>query len=253
MRRLAALLVCAFWAAEAQAALTQAELAGVAASPPPQARLDLGLAAPDTSGAMRTIGGILGGRPAFFAFVDYTCTTLCGTSLALLAEELKPSKLAPSDYRIVVMGLDPKDPPQAAIAMATRDIPDRLRAAAVFLLPDQETLARATVMLGFRYDYDTASDQFAHPSVVYVIGPDGGVRNVLSPFALTTGDLESALAGPQGISLYQRVRLLCYGLDPLHGVYTASVTATLRIAGTLTVVLLAGAVLLLIRSGRRAG
>jgi protein SCO1/2 len=251
MRRLAALLMYFFWAAGAQAGLTQAELAGVAAAPPPGARLDLALAAPDTSGSRRTIGGILDGRPAFFTFADYTCTTLCGTSLALLAGALERTGLAPSDYRIVVMGLDPKDPPQAALAMAARDIPDQLHAAAVFLLPDQDTLARATAMLGFRYAYDPASDQFAHPTAVYVIGPDGSVRSVLSPFALTAGDMESALAGPRGTSLYERVRVLCYGLDPLHGVYTARIAAILRIAGALTIVLLASAVLLLIRSGKR--
>jgi hypothetical protein len=47
------------------------------------------------------------------------------------------------------------------------------------------------------------------------------------------------------------VRLLCYGLDPLHGVYTARIAAILRIAGALTIVLLGSMVLLLIRHGRR--
>ena len=252
MRLLATLLLCVFWAAEAQAGLTQAELAGVAVSLPPQARLDLGLAAPDTGGAMRTIGSILGGRPAFFTFVDYTCKTLCGTSLALFAGLLDSSTLTPSDYRIVVMGLDPKDPPQAAMAMASRDIPDRLRADAVFLLPDRDTIARATAMLGFRSAYDAASDQFVHPAAVYVITSDGEVRSVLSPFALTASDMESALAQPQGTSLYDRVRLLCSGLGPLHGVYTARIATILRIAGGLTILLLASTVLLLIRQGRQA-
>jgi protein SCO1/2 len=170
----------------------------------------------------------------------------------LLAGALEHSKLAPSDYRIIVMGLDLKDPPQAAVAMAARDIPERLRSAAVFLLPDRDTLARATAMLGFHYAYDAASDQFAHPSTVYAIGPDGSVRSVLSPFALTTTDMESALASGPGAGLYERVRLLCYGLDPLHGVFTARIAAILRVAGALTVVVLASAVLLMIRNARRA-
>ena len=259
MRVVPALLACLFWAAAAQGGwgaggkakadggLTPAELADVAASPPPGARLDLGLAAPDTEGVTRSMCAILGGRPAFFSFVDYTCVTLCGTSLALLADALERSSLAPSDYRVVVMGIDPKAPPRAAIAMAARDIPDRLRTATVLLSPDQETLSRATAMLGYRYAYDAANSRFAHTSAVYVIGSDGGVRGVLSPFALTAGDMETALAGPAGPGLAARVRLLCYGLDPLHGVYTARITAGLRLAGALTVVLLASTVSLLIR------
>lgn len=252
MRRLAAVLLGFLWAADAWAGLTQTELAGVMASPPPDARVDLGIAASDTAGTVRTIRSILDGRPAFFTFVDYTCTTLCGTSLALLGQALERSKLAPSDYRIVVMGLDPKDPPQAAVAMAERDIPERLRPAAIFVLPDRETLARTAAMLGFHYAYDAASDQFAHPSVVYAIGPDGSIRSILSPFALTAGDMESALARSPGAGLYERVRLLCYGLDPLHGVYTARIAAALRIAGAFTVLLLASLVLLMIRNARRA-
>jgi protein SCO1 len=252
VKRVAAVVLCFFWAIAARAGLAPAELAQVAASPPPDARVDLTLAAPDSSGARRTVGGILGGRPGFVTFVDYTCTTLCGTSLALLGAALERSTLAPSSYRVVVMGLDPKDPPESADAMAARDIPERLRPAAVFLLPDRETVARAAAMLGFRYAYDPASDQFAHPAAVYAIGPDGSVRAVLSPFALTAGDIESALAGSRGASLYERVRLLCYGLDRLHGVYTARVAAILRIAAVLTVVLLASMLLLLARRGRRA-
>jgi len=251
MRWVAVLLIGCLWANEAQAGLTQAELAGVAASPPPNARLDIGLVAPDTGGAIRTIRSILDGRPAFFTFVDYTCTTLCGTSLALLGGALERSALTPASYRIVVMGLDPKDSPQAAAAMAERDIPDRLRAAAVFLLPDRDTLARATALLGFRYAYDAASDQFAHPSAIYAIGPDGSVRSVLSPFALTAGDIESAFATPRAASLYERVRLLCYGFDPLHGVNTVRIAIILQIAGALTVALLASALVVMIRKARR--
>jgi protein SCO1/2 len=224
-------------------------LADVAASPPPGARLDLGLAARDTDGTTRTLGDILDGRPAFFTFVDYTCVTLCGTSLALLGNALEHSKLAPSDYRIVVMGMDPKASPRAAVAMAARDIPDRLRAATVVLLPDRQTLAHATASLGYRYAYDAANSRFAHAAAVYVLGADGRVSGVLSPFSLTAGDMEAALVEPRRTGLVEQVRLLCYGLDPSHGVYTAHILSVLRLAGGVSVMVLAGAVLLLIRRG----
>lgn len=255
MKPLVVLLLCLLWAANAcggpSGGLTQAELAGVAASPPPGARLDLGLAARDTAGVMHSIGSILDGRPAFFTFVDYTCTTLCGTSMALLGEALAHSKLAASDYRIVVMGLDLKASPQAADAMAAHEIPDPVRQATFVLLPDRDTLAHATAMLGFHYAYDTVDHRFAHPAAVYVIAPDGAVRGVLSPFALTAGDIETALDSRPRTGLFDRVRLLCYGLDPLHGVYNARVGKILRIAAALTVVLLASAVMVLPLAGKR--
>jgi protein SCO1/2 len=255
MRLVAALFVLMLSAGMAEAGLSRAELAAVGVSPPAAgARLDLSLAAPDARGTTRTIGAILQGRPAFLSFVDYTCTTLCGTDLVLLSAAIQHASLNIADYRILVLGIDPKDTAQSADAMEQSQVPAELRAAATFLLPDQDTVARAASALGFHYAYDPANDQFAHPAVVYVIAPDGALRGVLSPFDLTGVDLAKAVAmpSPPSLGLYDRVRLLCYAYDPATGVYSLRINALLKSAAALTIVLLGSAVLILIRIGSKA-
>lgn len=246
------LLVVLIAVAPARAALSPAQLDSVSASPPRGAHLDPAFAAPDAHGRMRRFGNALGGRPAFVNFVDYTCTTLCGTDLELLAQAIAKSRLDPSRYRIVVIGIDPKDRAQSALAMEQKEIPSALWPATVLLLPDRTAIRRTTTALGFHYVYDSDIDQFAHPAVIYVLGPDGRLRRTLSPLTLGATDLRQILAfsRPEP-DLFQRVRLLCYAYDPTTGLYTIRVLALLRDACILTVLVLAVALILMRRAKRR--
>jgi len=255
VRALVALVVLMLSTPGAEAALSRAELSAAAVTLPADAHLDLSLAATDTRGATRTIGDMISGHPAFLTFVDYTCKTICGTDLELLAAAIQAASLRPSDYHILVLGIDPKDSGQSARAMEEHEIPAELRGAVTFLLPDRETIERSTGALGFRYVYDRENDQFAHPAVIYVVAPDGRVRGALSPFALTAADIKRVLGNTEQrpLNLYDRVRLLCYGYDPATGLYTARVTTLLRIGAAFTIILLGTALLFLICTGKKAG
>jgi protein SCO1/2 len=255
MMRAGAILAMVMLAATAAftpawAGLPRDALKGVEAAPPPGARLDLALAAPDANGHRRSIGQILGGRRGFVTFVDYTCNTLCGTELMLLADAIRRAELAPSQFRIIVFGIDPKDPASAARTMEAHEIPPALRGAAVFLLPDAATITTATTALGFHYAYDAASDQFAHPAAIYAISSGGAVSGVLSPLTLTAGDLRQVAIARPSPSLLQRIHSLCYAYDPLTGAFNLRVAWLLRIGGFLTLALLGIALLVLMRRGR---
>ncbi len=227
--------------------LPQSVLASVAAKPPVDAHLPLNLSAPDPNGAVRRIGDILQGRPAFVSFVDYTCNTLCGTDLMLLVDGIGRAGLSPKDYRILVIGIDPKDKAKDALAMERAELPAGLQQNAAFLLPRADVAARATKALGFSYAYDAASDQFAHPAVIYAIGPRGELRAMLTPLALTAGDLRKALV-PTPPRLIQRVAALCYGYDPLTGQYDLTVLRLLQLGGALTIATL---IFVFVRLARR--
>jgi protein SCO1/2 len=170
----------------------------------------------------------------------------------LLADGIHRAGLGPNDLRILVIGIDPKDKAADAIKMKDHEIPPELMAASTFLLPDKATVAQATKELGFHYVYDPQIDQFAHPAVVYALGPDGSVRAILSPLSLTAGDLRQALRSPEPLTLYQRIHALCYGYDPVTGVYTARISFLLQIAAIVTVLAIAAALALLSRAQRRA-
>ena len=245
-------LLLALLPGAAQAGLSRAALGGVAIRLPPGAHLDMGLTARDTGGKIRALREIADGHPVFVNFVDYTCNTLCGTDLMLLAAGIERAGLRPGDFRIVVLGIDPKDGAADAIKMEDKEIPPRLRPVSIFLLPDKAVIARATGALGFHYVYDPQIDQFAHPAVVYALGPDGAVRAVLSPLALTGSDLRQALRGPEPLTLYERIHALCYGYDPVTGVYTPRVSFLLKAGALATTLAMAAGIVFLSRRERRA-
>jgi protein SCO1 len=235
----------------ADAALPKADLDRAQAAPPVHARFPLSLSALDLAGARRTMQEILAGRPAFLLFADYTCRTLCGPALVLLAAALADSNVGPDSYRLVVIGLDPKDTPDDARRMLAAQVPEVLRGQTVVLRPDERTLSAAAASLGFRYVYDESIDQFAHPEVVYALGSDGSVRRLLSPFDLTTSDLREALFAPEpDATVGHGVWTICYRLVPLLGAYSGPVLLALKVGSCLTVVIFLGAVLLMRRRTR---
>src|SRR5262249_6335694 len=157
-------------------------------------------------------------------FADYTCHTLCGPILDFAAAGLDHSGLQPgADYRLVVIGLDPKDGRDAARTMRHDHLGGALAQSAVFLIGSDATVHAATDALGYRSAYDAEHDQFAHPAAAYVLDAQGRVTRVLSGLGLSGTDMRLALVaagnGHTG-TLGDRIRLLCYGYDSVRGIYT---------------------------------
>jgi protein SCO1/2 len=237
----------------ALAALPPSQLGAAGVTLPRDAVLPLSFAAPDLAGNRRGLGEILAGRPGFVVFADYTCKALCGPALVLLSSALAQSGLVPDSYRLIVIGLDPKDTADDARRMLAAEVPEALRANAVLLRPDAAVLAAATKAAGFHYVYDKSVDQFAHPELAYVVDANGRIRRLLSPFALTIADLKSALFAPDPKpSFADSVRLICYRFGVLSGPYTAAIEIALKAGAALTVFALAGAVLVMHRKRRTA-
>ena len=244
----AAFLTLATAGGSAHAGVTQAALDSLAVEPRPDAALPSGLRFMDENAQPRTVGEILDGKPAVVVFADYTCRTLCGPILTFVASGLERSGLAAgADYKLIVIGLDPRDDPQAArdlkAARIGADAP--LAAATVMLTGDDPAVKAATAALGYRYAYDAEHDQFAHPAAAFVVNPAGRVSRVLSALGLDGPDLRLALveAGEGRIgSLGDRLRLLCYGFDAARGIYTETITLWLEVAAIATMSGMAAAV-----------
>jgi protein SCO1 len=243
--------------AQALANFTPAQLASISASPPPNAVLPLALSFEDESGHSITIKDAIGGVPAVVIFADYTCRTLCGPIVEFTAAGLAKTGLRPGiDYRLVVIGINPRDGVDTARAMRTAHIdPDNpLGRAAVFLSGGAAAIHAATQAVGLHYAYDPAHDQYAHPAAAYVVDSAGCVRRVLSPIGLDGGDLRLAIIdtgrGTVG-SFADQLHLLCYGFDPAQGIYTERITTMLAYAAGATLVILAAGIFGMIACRRR--
>jgi protein SCO1/2 len=230
----------------ARAGLPAADLQEIGVSPAPGARIPTEFRWNDESGLPVTLGKAMAGRPTVLVFADYTCSTLCGPVLTFVLDALEQSGLPPHDYRLVVLGLDPRDGPREAASMKKARISaDMVALAPIFLTADEAVIRQATQAVGYRFTYDAAHDQFAHPAAVLVLTGDGRVTRVLSGLGISANDFRLALveAGQGRIgTLGDQVRLLCYGFDPSTGIYTVSIYRALAIASAVTILLLAAAI-----------
>jgi protein SCO1 len=227
--------------------LSTHELGAAEVAPRRNASVPLGLHFFDETGRPRTLAQAIGGRPALLVFADYTCHTLCGPILTFAAAGLEQTGLrAGKDYRLLIIGLDPKDGLDDARTMKASRIGSDVAAATIALTGDEPSIRVATEAVGYHYIYDAANDQFAHPAAAFVLDPAGRLVRALSALGLDGGDLRLALidAGHGRIgSLGDHLRLLCYGFDPVRGIYTTSILSILTTAAGGTLVCLAGAIL----------
>ena len=250
-RAFPAALALAALASPASGALSQAQLDGAIARPPAGAHLPGGLAFTDLDGVPRRLAEVAGGRPLVLLFADFTCKHLCGPGLVLTAGALHDAGLRPgTDYRLAVIGLDPRDPPAAARAFAARldGLPTERRAASL-LHGTSTTVAAATGALGYGYLYDPAEDQFAHDASVYVFAADGHLAAALPELGLRPETLRAALAGAAPApGIAAQVAHLCFGLAGLTGRYDAGVVFGLR---AVVVAGLGALAMLLLRRRRR--
>lgn len=252
----AVLVILATWVIvpAARAALTRGELDGVSLSPRPGAAAPLSLGFRDIRDRDVSLHEAIGGRPSVLLFVDYTCRTICGPALAIASGALSQTGLdAARDFRLIVIGVDPKDSAKDSRRMARQIGNPKVERATTLLRGDAETIHRLTEALGYHTAYDAAADQYAHPAGALVMTSDGRVSRVLSSLALNPRDLRLALveagAGRIG-TLTDRVTLLCYGFDAAHGIYAPAIARMLDVLAALTVIGVFGSIVVLERYRR---
>jgi len=256
MKALLACIILCMSAQAADASLSPAELAKVTLAPSQNAAVPANLMFHDLTGRRVTLVGALNHVPSLLLFVDFTCHTICRPALAIASGALRETGLrAGSDFRLIVVGLDPKDSVADAKAMLDQIGDKEIEKATTVLRGDGASIQALTGAVGYNFIYDAAVDQFAHPAGTIVLTADGLVSRSLSSLALNPGDLHLALLeagkGHTG-SLVDRIALFCYGFDAAHGVYTLLIWRILEIGAILTVLALAGFTLLLERRYRRA-
>jgi protein SCO1/2 len=192
-------------------------------------------------------------------FAYYDCPMLCtlvinGLSSALGVMNLEPGK----DFEIVTVSFDPRDTPASAKAKKAVYLERYRRPGAEeswhFLTGDQPQIDRLTKAAGFRYAWDAETKQFAHPSGVIVLTPDGRLSRYLfgieyGPRDLRLGIVEAS-EGKIGTPV-DALLLYCYHYDPMTGRYGLAIMRTIRMAGAVTVLALGAFIFVMVRRERR--
>jgi len=218
--------------------------------------LDVSLA--DEDGRLRPLGDFFGTRPVVLAFVYFECPMLCTQVVRSLTATLRTLSLdVGRDFDVLVVSFDSREGPAVAARAKSEQLAHYARSGTEsgwhFLTGGSESIARLTRAAGFRYTWDEATGQFAHPAGVIVVTPDGRPARYLFGIDFSGRDLRLALVeSSQGRigSPVDRVLLFCYHYDPMTGRYGLYIMRALRVAGVATVLALGSIILILLNRER---
>jgi protein SCO1/2 len=189
------------------------------------------------------------GRPVIFAPVYYECPMLCTQVLNSLFTALKVISLDPGkDFTVVAMSFDPKEPSGLArdkkaayLAKYSRPGTDN---GFHFLTGDQGSITPVLETIGFKYQYDPAIDQYAHPAMIAVLTPDGRISKYFLGIDYSARDLRFALVeaseGHVGSTFERKVITWCYNYDPTTGKYGLLTIRLVQAGGIVTIVAMLG-------------
>ncbi|HEY3391326.1 MAG TPA: SCO family protein [Lacipirellulaceae bacterium] len=227
-------------------------------TPPLGAKLPLDLSFVDAGGRTRKLRDSFEKRPVILHLVYYECPMLCKLSSDGLLSALSTLSLKlGQDFSIVTVSFDPREGPelsararQVALERAGREAVD---AGWEFFTGERSTIDELCDSVGFRYDYDEKTGQFAHASGVFILTPDGTLSRYLSGVQFSPRDLRlsivEASAGKVGTASDQ-VMLMCYMYDPITGKYGLAIMSVLRAAGVATVGAMALGIFIMVRRER---
>ena len=213
----------------------------------------------DEAGREVRLGQYFGQRPVILVLSYFECPVLCGQVINATASSIMPLDFqAGREFDVLVVSFDPGETP--AMAAAKRDdFIKRYRrpetASAIhFLTGRQESIAALTDAVGFRYNYDAAIQQYAHPALITVLSPEGRVARYLFGIEFAPRDLKFALidasAGKIGTAVDQAVPY-CYLYAPETSRYGFAIMSAVRAAGLPTGVRLGPFILVHLRRERR--
>ncbi len=197
----------------------------------------------DETGRSVRLRDYFGKRPVVLSLVYYECPMLCTISLNGLAAALEVLSFVPGqEFEVVTVSFDPTEAPALAAAKKKAYLARYRRPGAHagwhFLTGPKESVDALTRAVGFRYVWDEATKQFAHPAGLLVLTREGQISHYLFGVEYAPKDLRLALVdaarGRIGNALDQLL-LYCYQYDPQAGRYSASILNLVRLLGALTV------------------
>lgn len=218
----------------------------------------------DQSGKSVRLGDYFGEKPVVLTPVYYQCPMLCGLELnglvrCLRGLEMSSGMVAGRDFTVVTYTIDHREPASLAAQKRKQYLAQYGAESAAegwhFLTGDEAAIQALNRALGFRAKYDPVSGQYNHAAGIVVATPRGVISRYLYGVEFAPKDLRLSILESQEEkvgSLADHVLLFCFRYDPTQGKYGLAILNLLRAAGSVTVVLLAGYIVLMLRRERVA-
>jgi protein SCO1/2 len=204
----------------------------------------------DHEGRHVRLGDFLDGdRPLVLALVYHSCASFCDMASRAVADVLAQQPwTVGTELEVVTLSIDPRDAQQGVLRDARARVLGRYGRAEAergwhFLAGTEAEIRRVADAVGYRYQWDERTQQFAHPGVIMVLQPSGRVSRYLYGLEYDAADVRLALieadAGRHASSVEQLV-LYCFRWDHQDSTYVIAAWRVMRLGGLLTVFVLGG-------------
>ena len=205
----------------------------------------------DENGNVVKLGDYFGKeKPVILALVYYECPMLCNEVLNGLTGSLKGISFdAGREFEVVAISFDARenDKPDLAKNKKASYLNRYARTGAEngwhFLTGTQSEIDRVTQAVGFNYQFDEATNQFAHAGGVMIITPDGKISRYLYGIDYAPKDLKFALMDSAQGNIgnpAEQLYLYCFHYNPATGKYGLEILSVLRLMAIATIIGIGG-------------
>jgi protein SCO1/2 len=201
----------------------------------------------DHTGKAVRFGDLFDGkRPVLLTLAYHTCPTVCSMVLSQTVETMKQvGWTVGKEYQAITLSFDPRETMEKTAAKRAQLISDYGRPESKddiergwhFLLGDDTNIHRVTEAVGFKYHYVAHDQQYAHPTVIMLLKPNGQVARYLYGIEYKPSDMRLGLleaSEGRSISTIERIILYCYHYDPQGGKYVVVANRVMQIGGAFT-------------------
>ncbi|WGL61309.1 SCO family protein [Pigmentibacter sp. JX0631] len=204
--------------------------------------IDLQISFTDQNNKVTTISEMLAdGKPVLLTLNYYRCSTLCSIQLINFAKSLKElGWRIGKDFKVVTISFDPTDKPEDALKKQQEylNLAGQQNGNWNFYVGSQENIKALTEQIGFYYNYDPVSKEFAHAAAIFFITPGAKISSYLYGISYKSRDIKFSLmdASLDKIgSPTDQILLTCFHYNPTTGKYDAFAMGMMRIAALITV------------------
>lgn len=197
----------------------------------------------DDTGKPVQLGSYFGRKPVVLVLGYYKCPMLCTLVLNGMVDCASDIRWSiGKEFEVVDVSINPNETTELAAEKKRTYVRQYGRNGSAdgwhFLTGDDSAIHQLADEVGFRYVYDPVSKEYAHPSGLVILTPEGTISHYI--FGVTfssrelSQDLRDASANKTGGPIQQLI-LLCFHYDPLTGRYSATIVGMLRLLGVVTV------------------
>jgi len=207
-------------------------------------QIPLALSFTNEAGSLVRLRDYFGARPVVLVLGYYECPMLCNLTLNGVIESFQQMRAsAGKEFDVLFISINPRETPALAAAKKSTYLKRYGRADTAngwhFLIGGEREIKTLADAVGFQFAFDSTLKQYAHPSGIVVLTPDGRVAKYFFGVSYPAKEVSAALkeAGARRIgSPVRQLLILCFQQMPLVGKNSGAIMSAVRGLALATVI-----------------